>query len=304
MHNTTRTYHTPALATTTIDGLDINPTGIYVDATFGGGGHSSLILSKLTTGRLIAFDRDADALRNMPEDNRLTLVNHDFIHLRNYLRFLEAMPVDGILADLGISSHQIDEAERGFSFRFDAPLDMRMDKNNPITAATLINDKNEAELQEIFSRYGEIKNAKTLARTIVNRRALSRIDTTFQLAMLAQECIPAHENINKYLAPVFQALRIAVNKELEGLESFLVQSLSVLKKGGKLAIITYHSLEDRPVKNFFQTGNMEGKSEKDMYGHDLSPWKMITKKPITPSDDEVNANPRVRSAKLRIAEKL
>ena len=295
-------YHTPALLEESIEALAIKPDGIYVDATYGGGGHSREILKHLTTGRLIAFDKDVDSHANMAENKNLTLIPHDFIHIKNYLRYLKAIPVDGILADLGLSSHHVDEAERGFSFRFDAPLDMRMDQQNPVSAADLVNTKSEFELQEIFSRYGEIKNSKTLARIIVQRRSGNKITTTGQLSEIADEVLPHKEILKKYLATVFQALRIAVNNELTGLEQFLLQAKEVLAPGGRLAIITYHSLEDRPVKNFFNTGNFEGKENKDVFGIASRPWKLVSKKPIIPTDEEINTNPRSRSAKLRVAE--
>ena len=300
----TPTYHIPALLSESILALDIKPAGIYVDATFGGGGHSKEILKHLKTGKLIAFDKDVDAHKNLPESENLILIPHDFIFLKNYLRFLNVIPVDGILVDLGLSSHHIDEATRGFSFRFDANLDMRMDKENPLTAEELINTRSQSELQQIFSSYGEIKNSKTLAVKIVQRRSAQRIQTTSQLVEIAEEVLPYKENLKKYLATVFQALRIAVNDELLGLEQFLNQAQEVLAPGGRLAVITYHSLEDRPVKNFFQTGNFEGKESKDVFGKVSRPWKQITKKPIIPTDEEIAVNPRSRSAKLRVAEKI
>ncbi|MGZ5243914.1 MAG: 16S rRNA (cytosine(1402)-N(4))-methyltransferase RsmH [Bacteroidia bacterium] len=299
-------YHTPALYQESIDALNIQPGGIYVDATFGGGGHTRGILDKLDAkSRLIAFDRDLDAQVNIPEDKNFLLIHNDFIHLKNFLQHENALPVNGILADLGISSHQIDVPERGFSFRFDAPLDMRMDKQNPRTAAQILNEEKEEKLVQIFSEYGEVQNSKTLARAIATRRRLEPIETTSQLAALAQSLIPARENLKKYLAPVFQALRIEVNDELNGLKSFLEQSLDVLAPGGRLAIITYHSLEDRIVKNFMQLGRFdEAMSAKDIFGKSTNPWKNITRKPIIPNEAEIEKNPRVRSAKLRVAEKI
>jgi 16S rRNA (cytosine1402-N4)-methyltransferase len=299
-------YHTPALYQESIDALNIQPGGIYIDATFGGGGHSKGILEKLDKkSRLIAFDRDLDAQANIPEDENFLLIHSDFIHIKNFLRHENALPANGILADLGISSHQIDVPERGFSFRFDAPLDMRMDKQNPRTAAHILNEEKEEKLVQIFSEYGEVQNSKTLARAIATRRRLEPIETTSQLAALAQSLIPARENLKKYLAPVFQALRIEVNDELNGLKSFLEQSLDVLAPGGRLAIITYHSLEDRIVKNFMQLGRFdEAMSAKDIFGKSTNPWKNITRKPIIPTEQEIEGNPRVRSAKLRVAEKI
>jgi 16S rRNA (cytosine1402-N4)-methyltransferase len=297
-------YHTPALLNESIDALEIKPDGIYVDVTFGGGGHSREILSRLKNGKLIAFDRDTDAHSNLIEDDRITLIPHDFIFIKKFLRHLKSIPVNGILADLGISSHQIDEGERGFSFRFDAPLDMRMDRQNPISAKEILNTWEADALQRMFSMYGEIKNAKTLAREIVQRRSGSAITTTGQLANIAEDVLPAKEKSHKYLATVFQALRIEVNNEMNGLQSFLLQAENILAPGGRLAVITYHSLEDRPVKNFFQTGNFEGNEEKDIFGNAGLRWKQITRKPIIPTDEEIARNPRVRSAKLRVAEKI
>ena len=298
-------YHIPALLERSLAALEIRKDGIYVDATFGGGGHSREILKKLSKkGKLVAFDKDADALANIPENDNLLLVNNDFVHLKNFLRYFGIESVDGILADLGVSSHQFDTPERGFSFRFDAALDMRMDKENQVTAAGLLNEKSPDELQKIFSEYGEVRNAKTLAQAIVNYRRKKAIKTTGHLVEIAESVLPARENIRKYMAPVFQALRIAVNDEMEGLKSFLKQTLEVLKPGGRLAVITYHSLEDRPVKNFMQFGNFEKKAEKDIYGNVVAPLREIGRKPLVPSEEEIENNPRVRSAKLRVAEKM
>ncbi len=296
-------YHTPALLAESIEALNIRPDGIYIDATFGGGGHSRAILAKLKKGKLIAFDRDIDAQSNIVEDKKLLLIQQDFIHLKNFLSYLKYIPVDGILADLGISSHQVDEPTRGFSFRYDAPLDMRMDIQQKKTARDIVNEYRAGELQSIFSKYGEIKNARTLANAIVEARKTRAIETTGQLAAIAENVAP--KNIaKKYLAMVFQSIRIEVNNEMEGLRSFLSQSLDVLKSGGRLAVITYHSLEDRPVKNFMLTGNFDGDVQKDVFGQPETPWKAVVKKPIIADDAEVAANPRVRSAKLRVAEKL
>lgn len=298
-------YHVPVMLQESIEGLNIIPNGVYVDVTFGGGGHSREILKSLNeNGRLIAFDRDPEALVNMPDDSRFTLVPADFIHLRNYLREMQVLPVDGILADLGISSHQIDAGERGFSFRFNAALDMRMDKQNPVTAAQIVNEESQDGLQRIFSAYGEIKNARTLAEALVSQRKISPIETTGELANTAEKVMPRKENFHKYLATVFQALRIAVNNELEGLKEFLLQALSSLNTGGRLVVMSYHSLEDRLVKNFFQTGNFEGFVEKDVFGKLISPWRIINRKPMTPSEEEILRNSRSRSAKLRIVEKI
>ncbi len=296
-------YHIPVLLAESIAGLEINPKGIYVDATFGGGGHSRVILEKLTTGRLIGFDRDEDAQANIPQDKNFTLVPHDYAHMQNYLRYLKINGVDGILADLGISSHQVDTADRGFSFRFDAPLDMRMDQLIPKTAADLLNSNSESQLQKIFSEYGEIKNSKTLARAIVTSRRIKALETTGQLLDIAGTVIPSRENVKKYAAPVFQALRIAVNDELNALKSFLEQSFHVLKKGGRLVVITYHSLEDRIVKNSLKEENEISDTDAVIYGKSSDKWLSVTRKPITPTEAELRFNPRSRSAKLRIAEK-
>jgi len=296
-------YHIPVLLAESIAGLEINPKGVYVDATFGGGGHSRAILEKLTTGRLIAFDRDTDAQSNIPSDKNFVLVPHDYAFIGNYLNYLKIKSVDGILADLGISSHQVDTAERGFSFRFDAPLDMRMDQLIPKTAADLLNNDAEVELQRIFSEYGEIKNSKTLARAIVTSRRVKTLETTGQLLDIAATVIPSRENVKKYAAPVFQALRIAVNDELNALKSFMDQSFQVLKKGGRLVVITYHSLEDRIVKNSLNEAYEMSSSDAIIYGKTADKWMAINRKPIVPTEDEMRMNPRSRSAKLRIAEK-
>ena len=296
-------YHIPVLRDACIEGLAMQENGIYIDATFGGGGHSSAILHKMKGGRLIAFDRDADAQPNIPENENFTLVHHDFIHLKNYLRYMDVIPVDGILADLGISSYQVDTAERGFSFRFEAPLDMRMDRQNPITASHVLNEEPEAQLVRIFSEYGEVKNSKTLARAVVAYRKVKPIRTTGQLVQIAEEVLPGKENIRKYMAPVFQALRIAVNDELNGLRSFLDQCKEVLKPDGRLVVLTYHSLEDRIVKNFLQETEKGISIDKNIYGQTQSAWEMITRKPIVPDEAEIEKNPRARSAKLRIAQK-
>jgi 16S rRNA (cytosine1402-N4)-methyltransferase len=287
-----------------IDALDIKPGGTYVDVTFGGGGHSAKILSKLNQkGRLYAFDRDADALENILDDKRLTLIRHNYRYLKNFLRFYDAIPVDGILADLGISSHQVDEASRGFSIRFNAALDMRMNRENPLTAEEVVNTYSEDELVKIFSKYGEVFNAKTLARKITEVRQKKRIANVNDFREAIHSCADRlHES--QYYAKVFQALRIEVNDELESLKSMLEQTLEVLAQGGRLVVISYHSLEDRLVKNLIAKGKFEGEIEKDLFGHAKnSPLKVINKKPIEPSVEEIGKNPRARSAKLRIAEK-
>jgi 16S rRNA (cytosine1402-N4)-methyltransferase len=303
IHQMETEYHNPVMLQESISGLKINPNGIYLDATYGGGGHSQAILDELTTGRLIAFDRDIDAQANISDNPKLLLVHHDYAHIKNYLRYLEIDRVDGILADLGISSHQVDTAERGFSFRFDAPLDMRMDHHIPRTAADLLNDENASTLQKYFGEFGEVKNAKTLARTIADMRKIEPIDTTYKLLKIIESVLPAKENLKKYAAPVFQALRIAVNDELNALKSFLAQSYSVLKPKGRLVVITYHSLEDRIVKNFLNEEDISDQNASIIYGKTQDKWKMITRKPALPTDAEINLNPRARSAKLRIAER-
>jgi 16S rRNA (cytosine1402-N4)-methyltransferase len=295
-------YHTPVLLEESVKGLLITPGGTFVDATFGGGGHSRRILELLDSGKLIAFDRDPDALTNSLEDERFTLVNADYRYLKNYLKLHDAIPCDGILADLGISSHQIDSAERGFSTRFSGQLDMRMDKRTELSAIDVLNNYSEHELLDIFRRFGEIKNSHKLAGAIVRGRQEKQIRTTSELKEIAVSCTPRQLE-NKYLSQVFQAIRIEVNRELESLEIFLEKSLEVLKPGGRLVIISYHSLEDRLVKNFFRSGNLEGRTEQDFYGNIQSNIEAITKKPIIPGEEEIEANPRARSAKLRIAVK-
>ncbi len=298
-------YHIPALLEETVNGLNIQPDGIYVDATFGGGGHSREILAQLSSkGRLIAFDRDAEAQRNLPEDERITLIPYDFRYIRQFLRYLNAFPADGILADFGISFHQVDAGERGFSFRFDAALDMRMDQAQALTAAEVLNSYPESELVRIFSEYGEVPNSKRLASRIAMRRTMAPIETTNDLSRIAEEVLPGREVLKKYLAPVYQALRIEVNKEMEALEYFLEAALASLKPGGRLSLLSYHSLEDRRVKRFLASGNLDGTEDKDVFGRSTSPWKEITRKPIMPSEEEISRNPRSRSARLRIAEKV
>lgn len=297
-------YHIPALLQPTVNGLDINPQGIYVDATYGGGGHSAEILSRLTTGHLYAFDQDIDALNRAVADPHLTLIHGNFRYLRNFLRFhgVDNDTVDGILADLGVSFHHFDEAERGFSFRYDGDLDMRMNRGGGRTAAQLISQSTEEQLADIFYLYGELKNSRKIAAAIVKRNTTEPIATVTQLLDTIKPFInPKQEK--KELAQAFQALRIAVNDEMQALKALLEQSIEMLKPGGRLAIITYHSLEDRLVKNFMKTGNFEGKTEKDFFGKTLAPMKLITSKPITPDEQEINLNPRSRSAKLRVAEK-
>ena len=298
-----KNYHIPVMLQQCIEGLNINPAGIYVDATFGGGGHAREILKHLTTGRLVAFDRDNDAIPAWA-DERLIFVNHNYKYLSNFLRYYELNQVDGILADLGISSHHIDIPERGFSFRFDAPLDMRMNQDQKMDAKQVVNEYSEEKLQQIFREYGELKQAYKIAKAIAKARENKQINTTFELVNVIKLLVPKKTE-NKFLAQVFQAIRIEVNGELEALKQFLTSSLKHLKKGGRLVIMSYHSLEDRLVKNFLRSGNFEGKEEVDLiYGNRKSAFKLINKKVIVPSDEEMEQNNRARSAKLRIAEKL
>lgn len=297
-------YHIPALLDATIKGLDIKPDGTYVDVTFGGGGHSRAIMRQLGgEGRLLSFDQDADAMANAIDDPRFTFVYGNFRFLRNFLRFYDAPQVDGILADLGVSFHHFDDPERGFSFRFYGPLDMRMNRRAEHSAAWLLANASEEELARMFTLYGELRQGKRLARAIVKERDNSPVDTVERLIDLSRPFIDKRRE-KKELAQVFQALRIEVNGEMEALQAFLRQTLEVLKPGGRLAIITYHSLEDRLVKNFMRTGNLDGQLRQDFYGRNLSPLRLLTSKPIIPDDDEIESNPRSRSAKLRIAEKI
>ncbi len=295
-------YHTPALLNKTINGLNINPEGVYVDVTFGGGGHSSEILKKLgKNGKLLGFDQDEDAVKNAIDDSRFIFVRSNFQYLKNFLRYHNIEKVDGILADLGVSSHHFDEAERGFSFRFDGALDMRMNTKSPLTAAVLLNTYSEEQLADVFYLYGELHNSRKIARTIVNARTKTPFNTIFPFIEVLKPYF-GREKEKKDMARVFQALRIEVNKEMDVLKSLLEQSLEVLNPGGRLVVLTYHSLEDRLVKNFFRTGNFEGKLEKDFYGNIISPLKAINNKVIIAGDEEIARNPRARSAKLRIAE--
>lgn len=294
------TYHTPALLEPTIDGLNINPSGTYVDVTFGGGGHSREILRRLGSGgRLFGFDQDIDALANVPDDSRFTFIHGNFRHITNFMRFHGVEHVDGILADLGVSFHHFDDPERGFSFRYDSDLDMRMNRQARNTAATIVNSASEERLADILYNYGELPASRRLARAIVAARNEAEILTTGQLIDTVSPLINPRQQ-KKELAQIFQALRIEVNSEMDALRRLLSDSVSLLNNDGRLAIITYHSLEDRLVKNFMRAGNFEGKIEKDFFGRQMSPFKLINSKPIVASDDEVAANPRSRSAKLRI----
>lgn len=297
-------YHDAVLLHKSVDSLVNNTAGIYVDVTYGGGGHSKEILKKLDdNARLFAFDQDTDAITNKINDERLTLIQSNFSFMKNYLQFYKALPVDGILADLGVSSHQFDDPSRGFSFREEAKLDLRMDKNSSKDAHNIINKYSENELKKIFSLYGEVHNAGFAAKLIGNYRKKQEIRTTVELRHALDKAINKKKE-NQYLAKIFQALRIEVNEELEALKELLEQSVQVLAKGGRIVVISYHSLEDRIVKNFFKSGNFEGNIEKDFYGNPLTPFKVITKKPVLPSEEEIKRNNRARSAKLRIAEKI
>jgi len=296
-------YHTPVMLKECLEGLNIRPDGTYVDVTFGGGGHSKAILKKLgKNGRLLAFDQDADAQQNIIDDDRFEFIDQNFRYLKNFSRLHNAIPVDGILADLGVSSYQFDQAERGFSIRFDAELDMRMNRADKLSAKEVINTYSEADLHRIFGIYGEIQNAKSLAKTIVTARLNGSLNTVADLKNAISSLIPRGKE-NKYLAQVFQALRIEVNQELEALKDFLIQSAEVLNTGGRLVVMSYHSLEDRLVKNFIAKGKFSGELEKDIYGNDQRPFDAISRGAITASEDEIKSNNRARSAKLRIAVK-
>ena len=299
----TEVYHIPVLARESIEALHLQPGFDVVDATFGGGGHSRLILEQLEGGRLFAFDQDEDAAGNTIEDDRLFFIRHNFRYARNFLFHFGVEKVDAVFADLGVSSHDFDVAERGFSFRFEGALDMRMNRDAGKDAAAIVNEYPEAQLQAMFSMYGEIKNARRLAAEIVKARNVQPIKTTVQLKEVAAKCAPRALE-NKYLAQVFQALRIEVNEEMEALKEFLEATLDLLKPGGRLVIITYHSLEDRLCKNFMKAGNFQGKVEKDFYGNVKSPFVLVNRKVITPGEEELEANPRSRSAKLRIVERV
>lgn len=296
-------YHLPALLNESIAGLNLRPDGIYVDVTFGGGGHSRAIIDRLTTGRLIAFDQDADAAVNAFSDERFTLLIQNFRYLTNNLRYHGISAIDGMIADLGVSFHQFDQQERGFSFRSDADLDMRMNREATLKASDILQSYPEEKLAEIFYLYGELTNSRRLAAAIVRARELSPVVRVNDLLAAIDGLIPARDE-NKFLARLFQSLRIEVNQELEALREMLSQALSVLKPGGRMAVITYHSLEDRLVKNFIRTGNFEGVTEKDFYGNVTLPLKAVNRRVIVPSEEEIMNNSRARSARLRIAEKV
>lgn len=314
----TQPYHIPALLRASVDALNIRPSGVYVDCTLGGGGHTRAILQAIAdagatadgaSGRLLSFDQDSDAINRALADpalggnQRLQLVHGNFRYLANFLRYYGAVQVDGILADLGVSFHHFDDAERGFSFRFEGPLDMRMNRDAHRSAATLLDEMSQQELTDIFRLYGELKQAPRIAAAIVKARTEAPVDTIERLLGVSEPYISPRQQ-KKELAQLFQALRIAVNDEIGALRSLLVQSRRVLRPGGRLAIITYHSLEDRLVKNFLRSGNLEGREEKDFFGRSLSLFRLLTSKPIVPDEAEIEANPRSRSAKLRVAEKL
>ncbi len=296
-------YHIPVLLTQSVDGLQINPAGVYVDVTFGGGGHSCEILRRLgPDGRLFGFDQDSDSESNIPDDNRFTFVRSNFRYLANWMRYYGIDQIDGLLADLGVSSHHFDDESRGFSFRFDSPLDMRMNKQSRLTAADVVNGYEERQLADILYLYGELKNARRLAAAIVKARSQSPISTTQELASLMGRLMP-REREKKEVTKVFQALRIEVNHEMEALKEMLQAATSLLAPEGRLVVITYHSLEDRIVKNMMKSGNAGGMIEQDFYGRVNTPLRPLSNKVITPSDEEMASNPRSRSAKLRIAEK-
>jgi 16S rRNA (cytosine1402-N4)-methyltransferase len=295
-------YHKPALLEESIEGLNIKESGIYVDATFGGGGHANEILKRLKNGKLFVFDQDTDALKNSTKDKNLYTIHANFRHMKEELNTKGINKVDGILADLGISSHQIDTPERGFSTRFDAPLDMRMNTTETYTAADIVNSYTISKLTLMFSEYGEIDNAHRLAHAIEKARAEKSITTTGELIEAIKGCTPA-KYPNKYLAKVFQALRVELNQEIDALKDLLKQSAELLNENGRLVVISYHSLEDRLVKNYMRAGNFEGIPQKNMYGHDIRPFVPVTRKPIIPTEKEIETNSRARSAKLRIAEK-
>ena len=295
-------YHNPVLCSACLDGLNIRPDGTYADVTFGGGGHSRALLERLETGHLYAFDQDEDAAANAFDDPRFTFIPQNFRYFKNFIQLYHHGQIDGVLADLGVSSHQFDTPEKGFSTRFEGRLDMRMSQSNPTDAASIVNTYDHAELTRILSLYGEVPNAHLVASDILLARDAQPITTTTELKEAVQGRLPRGRE-NKTLAQIFQALRIEVNQEMEALTSFLAQCADVLKPGGRLVVLSYHSLEDRLVKNYMKTGNAEGREEKDFFGNPLTPYKIINRKPIVPSDEEIAANSRARSAKLRIAER-
>jgi 16S rRNA (cytosine1402-N4)-methyltransferase len=295
-------YHNPVLLASCLDGLNLRPDGTYADVTFGGGGHSRAILERLETGHLYAFDQDEDAAANAFDDPRFTFIPQNFRYFKNFIQLYHQGKIDGVLADLGVSSHQFDTPEKGFSTRFEGKLDMRMSQSNPVDAASIVNTYDHAELTRILSLYGEVPNAHLVASDILLARDAQPITTTTELKEAVQGRLPRGRE-NKTLAQIFQALRIEVNQEMEALNAFLAQCADVLKPGGRLVVLSYHSLEDRLVKNVMKTGNAEGIEEKDFFGNSLTPYKIINRKPIVPSEEEIATNSRARSAKLRIAER-
>ena len=295
-------YHNPVMLDECIRGLNINPDGVYADVTFGGGGHSRAILNRLITGHLYAFDQDEDAAANAFDDERFTFIPQNFKYFKNFIQLYHGGQIDGVIADLGVSSHQFDTPEKGFSTRFDGELDMRMSQSTPNDAATIVNTYDLADLTRILALYGEVQQAHLVAADIVRARDMEAIETTAQLKQAVQRRLPRGKE-NKVLAQIFQALRIEVNQELEALSAFLTQCPDVLKPGGRLVVLSYHSLEDRLVKNFMKTGNAEGKEEKDFFGNLLTPYTVITRKPMVPSEEEIEGNSRALRAKHRIAER-
>lgn len=304
MNSDSLTYHVPVLLNESVDGLNIKAGGVYVDVTFGGGGHSKEILSRLPEGaRLFSFDQDADAERNIIADDKFTFVRSNFRYIKNFMRYHEVDGIDGVLADLGVSSHHFDDSERGFSFRFDGKLDMRMNQRAGKTAADIVNTYEEEALADLFYLYGELKNSRKIASAIVKARSTKALRTIEDLLNIVKPMF-GREREKKELAKVFQALRIEVNQEMDALKEMLLAATELLNPGGRLSVITYHSLEDRIVKNLMKTGNCEGKEEKDFFGRSSSPYRLINNKVIVPDADEQERNPRSRSAKLRIAEKI
>ena len=296
-------YHVPVMLNECMEGLNIRPDGVYIDVTFGGGGHSRAILDRLgPDGHLYAFDQDADAAANAFDDPRFTFIPHNFRFMKNFIQLYCGKRVDGILADLGVSSHQFDTPEKGFSTRFDGALDMRMNKNDATSAADMVNTYDEASLTRVLSEYGELKNARVFARDIISERENKQITTTFELKSAVAAHLPKGTE-NKTLAQIFQALRIEVNKEIESLEAFLQQCPDILSGGGRLVVMSYHSLEDRLVKNYMKSGKADGIVEQDFFGNKLTPYTMITHKPVVPDEEETAVNSRARSAKLRVAER-
>lgn len=296
-------YHHPVLLDESVEGLNIKPNGIYVDATFGGGGHSREILSRLKNGRLVAFDQDEDAKANIPEDERFIFVQHNFRFVKNFLKYYGYTAIDGLIADLGVSSHHFDTANRGFSFRFNGQLDMRMNTRAVFSARELLNTYSRDQLSRIFREYGELKNAGQLAKSIVEARKSAPLDEIRDLLEAISGCMPK-KGENQYMAKIFQALRIEVNREIDYLRELLIRTTGLLKKGGRISVISYHSLEDRVVKNYFRSGNFEGETKTDLYGNVIRPLNPVNNKVIVPDNEEIEANNRARSARLRIAEKI